>query len=772
MDKGDSHDELPVEADILGDTSKDELLVGIEVESDAIVEDEQQEADEESGLSLFQATGIRNPEYWQCIRYIAPSPALRKWKTKDAIGVYCIVCKSRVPYDATSNPRGVQRHMQNEHSQLLQNYRSRASIPEYNSRKRASQDDIKTYFRKMSKVEHKASANNQMQFNKLLARWTAFSLRPFSIVEDKMLAEIITFASSTNGKLELPSRNTNRKVLMNEYAELKATIEDDIRKNCLYFSATTDMWSSRSMAAFMAVTLHFLTADFILHNYNLEVKPVEGKHTGDMIRQELVDSFERWDLNPRFLSMMLRDSGSNIVKACKDWNIPHFPCIGHSLHLIVGPFLAGKKRVNQASSELKESSSVDAEVETDCTTGDDAFEDSFNIQYSESELVIEVRELVEEVRKLTSFVKNSTKSTEKIQSIQRALAADDTLKVKMDVRTRWNSTLDMLNRIIRMKSAINDFLSFYNSAEGAHEYRSNRTKLHRLTDEDWALLEGLCYLLTCFSKATTKLSGENYSTFVSAMPILRRIKEYLCNPLMFKYDDDKISPTKKKFYDLYGSLPFFGHVITKLSACQTVLATEFRARFQSLSIEVLWSSLLDPRFGVKSSHWKDQEELDTAKQLLTNEVEAIAIATMHTNFQLESPNNSPLSNESASVGDDDFEFDFHSPNKHRDASVNSDELKKAQLKVVIMQEVQAYLVETEHVQNCNPLEWWRVSSAKYPNVAACARKWLSVPATSTPSERVFSICGLVSTCKRSRLIGESIEAQVFLHNNQEYCRNI
>ena len=38
----------------------------------------------------------------------------------------------------------------------------------------------------------------------------------------------------------------------------------------------------------------------------------------------------------------------------------------------------------------------------------------------------------------------------------------------------------------------------------------------------------------------------------------------------------------------------------------------------------------------------------------------------------------------------------------------------------------------------------------YPNVATLARKWLSVTATSTPSERVFSICGIVDTARQNR----------------------
>jgi len=58
-------------------------------------------------------------------------------------------------------------------------------------------------------------------------------------------------------------------------------------------------------------------------------------------------------------------------------------------------------------------------------------------------------------------------------------------------------------------------------------------------------------------------------------------------------------------------------------------------------------------------------------------------------------------------------------------------------------------------------------SFNFPDVARVARQWLSVPATSTPSERVFSICGLVDTVKRSNLLGESIQKQVFLHKNMD-----
>ena len=67
------------------------------------------------------------------------------------------------------------------------------------------------------------------------------------------------------------------------------------------------------------------------------------------------------------------------------------------------------------------------------------------------------------------------------------------------------------------------------------------------------------------------------------------------------------------------------------------------------------------------------------------------------------------------------------------------------------QEVLLYLIATEECMypkpEIDPLEWWRENKHIYPNVAKCARMWLSAPVTSTPSERVFLICGMVDPQK-------------------------
>ena len=80
-----------------------------------------------------------------------------------------------------------------------------------------------------------------------------------------------------------------------------------------------------------------------------------GKHTADFIREIMEKAFDEWNLDVECLSMMLRDSGSNMVKACNDWGISHFACVGHSLHLVVGPlFVKKRKKTNSQPTEAIE----------------------------------------------------------------------------------------------------------------------------------------------------------------------------------------------------------------------------------------------------------------------------------------------------------------------------------------------------------------------------------------------------------------------------------
>ena len=65
----------------------------------------------------------------------------------------------------------------------------------------------------------------------------------------------------------------------------------------------------------------------------------------------------------------------------------------------------------------------------------------------------------------------------------------------------------------------------------------------------------------------------------------------------------------------------------------------------------------------------------------------------------------------------------------------------------------------------NPLEWWSENEHIFPVVARLARRFLCIPATTIPAERVFSTMGNVLTIKRRRLLPRRAEMLCFLREN-------
>ena len=59
------------------------------------------------------------------------------------------------------------------------------------------------------------------------------------------------------------------------------------------------------------------------------------------------------------------------------------------------------------------------------------------------------------------------------------------------------------------------------------------------------------------------------------------------------------------------------------------------------------------------------------------------------------------------------------------------------------------------------LVWWKTNGHKYPLLSAVGKKYLCVPATSVPSERVFSTAGDIVTAQRSALKFKDVDKVMF-----------
>lgn len=82
-------------------------------------------------------------------------------------------------------------------------------------------------------------------------------------------------------------------------------------------------------------------------------------------------------------------------------------------------------------------------------------------------------------------------------------------------------------------------------------------------------------------------------------------------------------------------------------------------------------------------------------------------------------------------------------------------------------EVDRYYLEAPMQLDEDPLTWWKSKQTQYPNLSQIARRYLCIPCTSVPCERLFSDAGNVITKKRASLDPETVEKLMFLYENSD-----
>ena len=80
-------------------------------------------------------------------------------------------------------------------------------------------------------------------------------------------------------RYELPGRRYFAKLFVELYDKTKEDVSARL-KCASFFSATTDLWSSRTMQPYMSLTVHFITDEWKLENICLQTSFFPDDHTG------------------------------------------------------------------------------------------------------------------------------------------------------------------------------------------------------------------------------------------------------------------------------------------------------------------------------------------------------------------------------------------------------------------------------------------------------------------------------------------------------------
>ena len=118
---------------------------------------------------------------------------------------------------------------------------------------------------------------------------------------------------------------------------------------------------------------------------------------------------------------------------------------------------------------------------------------------------------------------------------------------------------------------------------------------------------------------------------------------------------------------------------------------------------------------------------------------------------LEEPNNSEQTT-SISLWDD-FDTSVTQQTSHRTRTTDA------------LIELRHYFEEPNIDRKNNPLEWWKINEKKFPRLHQIAKKYLCIPGSSVPSERLFSKAGQLVSERRNRLKPKNIDMMLFLNQN-------
>jgi hypothetical protein len=89
----------------------------------------------------------------------------------------------------------------------------------------------------------------------------------------------------------------------------------------------------------------------------------------------------------------------------------------------------------------------------------------------------------------------------------------------------------------------------------------------------------------------------------------------------------------------------------------------------------------------------------------------------------------------------------------------------------VEKEIQRWL-ELPEDRNMDTLQYMKVHASEFPHVSQLIKKYCAIPASTAPSERVFSTAKNIVTHKRNRLLPDRVHKCIFLRHNNAILHDV
>lgn len=584
-------------------------------------------------------------------------------KVRDVDNPVCRLCYTPVSAK-NGNTSNLYSHLMNQHPEQYKEVKPK--VKPGTTMKTASASNscsIKTAFEKSKKLDTKSPEYKKL--TKSITYFLAKDMQPLNAVEQPGLKKML---NAFNPRYEVPSRNYfTRNAIPSLYNEVREKIERNLLTEVTHFSSTTDMWTSRAQDPYISFTIHYIDSNWDLQTHCLQTQYLPNDHTGEVIMDSLTETINNWNLDITNHVCITTDSGSNVIRACTLLGWTRLSCFGHNLDLAIRKGLEDR-RVDRVVSVCKQ---------------------------------------------VVSAFTRSWKKSRDLKEVQEEKGLPQH-KLKVDVSTRWGSTLDMLHRIVEQQEAIRLVLA------------TDRKLSHLIPNwQDFDVMDSILAALAPLRDMTDLLSGESHITISAVRPLI----QHLSSTILSHKDGDS----------------------TLTREIKTRVNNDLQRRYSSDEINQLISvcSVIDPRFKLSSL---DSSEHTSIKECIKEEMDALSSDVSVQELQ-----------------DDADECEQPLPKKPKyglgqilGSSYSSSSSCK---QITTSEELDMYLQLPNEDIDSSPLAWWKNNNKKFPSLSKVAKKYLCICATSVASERVFSTGGDIVTPSRSCLKPQRVDQLVFLAKN-------
>ncbi|CAB5217264.1 unnamed protein product, partial [Rhizophagus irregularis] len=337
----------------------------------------------------------------------------------------------------------------------------------------------------------------QKDFRWFVSKWVIDDDQPFTTLENKYFRQMIKVLNSDALVL---SADTIKNDILESFNVEQKKMKELFQGVPGRISFALDSWTSMNGYAFLAITTHWITKDWRLQDKLLDFIDLSGPHSGENLCNAFVKSCHEFGILAKVFAVTSDNASNNITfmkhleDVCHKENIffnainSHCRCLAHIINLVVQEI-------------LKQLKAGEAQTEDDIMNNMDA--------------TINAGEIIPKLRRLVVKIRLSPQRQERFVRHSEAANLKD-LKLILDVKTRWNSTFDMLNRAFEMREAID---AMVNSDRDLRSFE--------ITDDEWNKIKEIISVLKIFVQTTKILSSAKYPMLSSAIPIYNYLMDGL-----------------------------------------------------------------------------------------------------------------------------------------------------------------------------------------------------------------------------------------------------